>query len=60
MQGMSMSIENAACHLMTVGMAQGLFELALDTESFVDWELSSNGDLEIEVTPRSAVIIWTG
>jgi hypothetical protein len=58
MQGMSMSIENAACHLMTVGMAQGLFELALDTESFVEWELSEEGILKIEVTPRSSIMIW--
>lgn len=58
MQGMSMNIENAACYLMTVGMAQGLFELALDTESFVEWELSAEGDLEIEVTPRSSIMIW--
>lgn len=58
MQGMSMSIDNAACYLMTVGMVQGLFELALDTESFVDWELSEEGNLEIEVTPRSSIMIW--
>lgn len=40
-------------HLMTIGMVQGLFETAFDVESFVDWELSEEGDLTVEVTPRS-------
>jgi hypothetical protein len=50
--GLHMRIDNVSAHLMTIGMAQGLFETALDTESFVDWELDEEGDLEVEVTPR--------
>jgi hypothetical protein len=50
--GLSMRIDNVSAHLMTIGLAQGLFETALDTESFVEWDLSEEGDLTVEVTPR--------
>jgi hypothetical protein len=49
--GLFMRIDNAANHLMAVGMAQGLFEMAFNVESRVEWEVSQNGDLEVEVTP---------
>lgn len=49
-RGLRMRIENSAAHLMTVGMAQGLFEMALDTDSHVEWELSRQGELLVEVT----------
>jgi hypothetical protein len=45
-------IDNAASYLMIVGMAQALFETATDVESSVQWELSEDGNLEIEVIPR--------
>jgi len=45
-------LENAALHLMGVGIAQGFFELAFNVESEVDWELSKDGVLDIEVRPR--------
>ena len=51
-KGMRMRVDNAACYLMTAGLAQGLFEMAFDVESYVEWELSRDGDLEIEVTPQ--------
>ncbi len=51
--GLKLRIDNASCHLMTVGMAQGLFEIALDTESVVDWEFTDN-DLLVEVSPSSS------
>ena len=51
--GLRMRIDNVSGHLLTIGMVQGLFETALDTESFVDWDLSEEGDLTVEVTPRS-------
>lgn len=54
-EGMRVRIDNVACHLMLVGMVQGLFEMALDVESNVDWELSESGDLEVEVSPRDAL-----
>lgn len=40
-------------HLIVVGLVQGLYELAFDIESKVDWELSEAGDLKIEVTPKT-------
>jgi hypothetical protein len=49
--GMRMRIDNTSGHLMTVGVAQGIFETALDVESYVEWELSEDGDLTLEVTP---------
>ncbi|MEW6553895.1 MAG: hypothetical protein AB1384_06385 [Actinomycetota bacterium] len=51
-RGMRMRVDNAACYLMTAGIAQGLFEMAFDVDSYVEWELSRDGDLEIEVTPH--------
>jgi hypothetical protein len=47
-----MRLDNAILHLMVVGLVQGLYELAFDIESEVDWELSGGGHLEIEVTPK--------
>ena len=49
--GMRMRIDDSANHLMVVGMAQGLFDKAFSVESHVEWEVSENGDLEVEVTP---------
>ncbi len=45
-------IDNAAGHLLIVGIAQGLFELVLDIQSNVDWELSADGTLQVEVKPQ--------
>jgi hypothetical protein len=53
-RGLRMRIDNAAAYLMTVGMAQGLFEMALDVDSHVDWEFSKQGDLLVEVTPAKS------
>jgi hypothetical protein len=50
-KGVTLRIENAAVHLLVVGLAQGLFEMAFGIDSNVDWELSEQGDLEIEVIP---------
>ncbi len=50
-RGLRMSIDNAADYLMLVGLAQGLFEMAFDVESNVEWEISEQGDLVVEVTP---------
>lgn len=52
MDGMLLRIDNAAGHLLIVGMAQGLFEMALDVESRVEWELSEWNDLVVEIRPR--------
>ncbi|MEW6553626.1 MAG: hypothetical protein AB1384_05010 [Actinomycetota bacterium] len=50
-RGLRLRIENAAAHLLTVGMAQGLYEMALDVDSLVDWEFSKQGELLVEVKP---------
>ncbi len=52
--GLRMRLTNASGHLILVGMAQGIFEIALDVDSCVEWELSEDGDLLVEVTPRCA------
>jgi hypothetical protein len=51
--GLFMRIDNVVGHLMTVGMVQGLFEMAFDVESSVDWALSEEGNLEVQVSPRN-------
>jgi hypothetical protein len=51
--GLNMRIGNAAGHLLAVGMVQGLFEMAFDMPSNVQWELSDEGDLDVEVRPLS-------
>lgn len=50
-QGLSMRLDYPCMHLMTVGMIQGLFEMAFDVESNVEWELSADDILRVEVKP---------
>lgn len=50
-KGLHIRIENIFMHLMVVGLVQGLYEQAWDTDSLVEWELSKEGDLEVEVYP---------
>jgi hypothetical protein len=50
-RGLHMRIDNAAGYLMAIGMVQGLFEVAFDVYSSVEWELSEDGDLEVAVSP---------
>ena len=52
-KGIHLLMENATQPLIGVGMAQGLFELAFDVDSKVEWELSEDGDLELEVYPKN-------
>ena len=51
-KGARACIDSPVMHLMVVGMIQGLFEMAFNTDSNVEWELSEESDLRIEVTPR--------
>ncbi|MFW6113509.1 MAG: hypothetical protein ACOC78_01140 [Actinomycetota bacterium] len=53
-KGVRLVLENAALHLLVVGLVQGLYEQTWDTNSRVEWELSDEGDLEIEVYPLKA------
>ena len=50
--GLLMKVDNAAAYLLTVGMAQGLFEMAYGSDSSVIWEISKKGNLMLEVMPR--------
>jgi len=52
--GLQLTIENPCLYLMLVGLTQGLFELAFGCEGDVEWELAEDGDLTVEVTPKSA------
>jgi hypothetical protein len=49
--GLHLKLENATFHLIVAGLAQALFEMAFARDSLVEWELSEEGDLEVEVTP---------
>lgn len=51
--GISMRINNAAGHLLTVGMVQGIFEVAFDMASNVEWALSEQRDLQVQISPRA-------
>ncbi len=51
-KGLSMRLDNATMHIMIVGMMQGIFDAAFDVDSNVDWELSEEGNLTVEVKPR--------
>lgn len=51
--GIDLRIDNAAAHLMQVGMIQALFEMAFELESSVEWEISEDGDLQVRVTPKA-------
>lgn len=50
-KGMRVSLANSAIHLWVVGLGQGLYELAFGKESRAEWELSTDGTLEVQVTP---------
>jgi len=50
-KGVQARIENVALPLLAVGSTQGLYEKAFDIDSDVEWELTDDGDLEIEVFP---------
>jgi len=48
----SITIENSCMHLVVVGMAQALYELALDRDASTrEWELSEDGDLHLTISP---------
>lgn len=50
-KGLYIRIENVFLHLMVVGLVQGLYEQAWNRNSLVEWELSKDGVLEVEVYP---------
>jgi hypothetical protein len=65
-KGMHMCLENVALPLVVVGQAQGFYEMGFGVDTIVDWELSQQGDLEVEVKPlrtekrdHSKEILWS-
>jgi hypothetical protein len=42
-------LENPCLHFMVVGLAQGLYEMAFGVRSEVEWELTPDGDLAVDV-----------
>ncbi len=55
-RGLTIRIENAFLHLILVGLVQGLYECTYDIDSQVEWELSQDNVLEVEVYPASVAI----
>jgi hypothetical protein len=48
----NITIENSCMHLIIVGMAQALYELALGRDSSTrQWELCDDGDLNLTISP---------
>lgn len=45
-------LENAALHLMIVGLLQGYLETVTGRDSAAEWELTAEGVLELEITTR--------
>jgi hypothetical protein len=52
-KGVRLRMENVALPLLGVGLTQGLYEKAFGMESEVEWELTGDGDLSVEVTPSA-------
>jgi len=44
-------LDRAALHPLVVGLVQGYYELATGIESAAEWEISDEGDLEVNITP---------
>jgi hypothetical protein len=51
--GMHMRLDNAALSLIVVGMMQGIFELFVGKDSAVEWELSEDGNLQIQLSGKT-------
>ncbi len=51
-RGMSLQVKDSALHLMVIGLAQGIYELAFGMDTRVEWEISGNRDLRVRVIPR--------
>ncbi len=51
-RGGRMRLDNACMHLIVAGAVQGGFETTFGVESSLEWELSPEGDLFLEILPR--------
>jgi hypothetical protein len=52
-RGLQMTLGNVALPLLVVGTMQGVFEAAFKVDSSVEWEVTLEGDLRMEVLPRT-------
>ncbi len=50
--GLRFRLENPCLYMVIVGLIQGVFELVSGRESEVDWEVTPEGDLVVEVYAR--------
>ncbi len=51
-KGLRLRMENTCLYLLVVGLVQGIFEMTFDVSSNLDWELSEQGDLVLEIIPK--------
>jgi hypothetical protein len=49
---MYLALKNTCLHLILAGMFQGAFETTYDLDSNIEWEMTSENTLTLEVTPR--------
>jgi hypothetical protein len=54
-RGLHLLVENAALPMIIVGMMQGIFEMAFDMETDLEWEMS-RGNLRVELTPKDVSV----
>jgi hypothetical protein len=52
-KGMRMRVDNVALPLLVIGQAQGFYEMGFGTDSTVDWELTEEKSLSLEVKPHT-------
>ncbi len=50
-RGVTLRVDNVCLHLMVIGLAQGLFEMAFGVNSELDWTLSDDCTLELTIIP---------
>lgn len=50
-KGVRARIDNTCLHLMLIGQIQGLFDMAFNIDSHVEWEISEEGNLTVEISP---------
>lgn len=48
-KGARLRIENPCLHLVLAGLSQGIYELAFGCEASMDWKLTPDGDLLVEL-----------
>jgi hypothetical protein len=51
-KGVQVELDNACLPLLLLGFIQGTFELAFDLESDIEWEISEEGHLSMEIIAR--------